>query len=210
MKPHKASTRCVANFLHNDPPPPHSEPMALAKIWSLTGRPSYYQPSPRFGHYTVPINGKVFMWSGCAAENVIFQPVVEVFHGTVEEWQPKTTTGVPPPPMSSGGCAAIGTSIYISCGYDEGSRYSSLHCLDSVSYVWMGVQPTNPGDGPMEKMACGMISIDDDKLVLIGGSGKPTHPLQAGATFVRDAVFADFGWTNELHLFHTSESTFTS
>ncbi len=131
-------------------------------------------------HYTVPIGGKVFVWSGCGAEGVKRQSV-EVFDGFVEEWQQKLTTGVPPPPMYAGGCAAVGTVIYACCGFDGTSWYSSLHSLSSVSYVWNGVQPTNPGDGPMEKVGCGIISIDD-KLALIGGYGKPTHPLQPGAT----------------------------
>ncbi len=184
--------------------------MALAKIWSVT-RPSSYQPAPRFRHYTVPIGGKVYVWSGCGAEGVKHQSVVEVFDGIVEEWQQKTTTGVPPPPMHSGGCAAVGTAMYVSSGTDGTSRYSSLHSLDSVSYVWNGVQPTNPGDGPMEKTGCGMISIDEDKLALIGGYGKPTHPLQPGATFVRNTSVTDgSGWTDEFHLFHTNESKFTS
>ncbi len=184
--------------------------MALAKIWSVT-RPSSYQPSPRFGHYTVPIGGKLFVWSGCCAEGVKRQPVVEVFDGIIEEWQQKRTTGVPSPPMDTGGCATVGTAIYACCGADGTSRYSSLHSLDSDSYVWNGVQPTNPGDGPMEKSGCGMISIDDDKLALIGGYGKPTHPLQPGATFVRNtSVTSGRGWTDEYHLFHTNESKFTS
>ncbi len=184
--------------------------MALAKIWSVT-RPSSYQPAPRFGHYTVSIAGKVYVWSGCGAEGVKRQSVVEVIDGIVEEWQQKTTTGVPPPPMYRGACAAVGTSMYVTCGYDGASWYSSLHSLDSVSYVWNGVQPTNPGDGPMEKFGCGMISIDDDKLALIGGYGKPTHPLQPGATFVRNTNYTDGrGWTDAFHLFHTNESKFTS
>ncbi len=182
--------------------------MALAKIWSVT-RPSY-QPSPRFDHYTVPIGGKVFVWSGCGAGGVKRQSV-EVFDGIVEEWQQKTTTGVPPPAMYRGGCAVVGTSMYVTCGRDGTSRYSSLHSLDSVLYVWNGVQPTNPGDGLMEKSGCGMISIDDDKLALIGGYGKPTHPLQPGATFVSDTRFTGgWGWTDAFHLFHTNESKFTS
>ncbi len=151
------------------------------------------------------------MWSGYGAEGVIHQSVLEVFDGIVEEWQQKPTTGVPPPAMYRGGCAAVGTAMYICCGSDGASWQSSLHSLDSVSYMWKGVQPTNPGDGPMEKDSCGMISIDEDKLALIGGYGKPTHPLQPGATFVRNTrITGGSGWTDAFHLYHTNESKFTS
>ncbi len=150
----------------------------------------------------------MFMWSGCAVEGVKRQSV-EVFDGIMEEWQQKLTTGVPPLVMYSGACAAVGASIYVCSGRNETSLYSSLHSLDSVSYVWNGVQPTNPGDGPMEKYGCGMISIDSNKLALIGGYGNPTHPLHTGATFVKETSFRS-GWTNEFHFFLTNVSTFTS
>ncbi len=191
------------------PAPPHSEPMSLTKICSLT-RHSSYQPSPRWGHYSVPIGGKVYTWSGCGVKGVKHPPVVEVFDGIVEAWQQIRTTGLPPPPMYLGACAAVGTSMYVTCGVGGASRHSCLYSLDSASYVWNGVQPNNPGDGPMEKSGCGMVCIDDDKLALIGGFGKPTHPLQPGATFVRNTWLTDGeGWTNEFHLFHTNNSRFT-
>ncbi len=50
---------------------------------------------------------------------------------------------------------------------------------------------------------------DEDKIALIGGYGKPTHPLQPGATFGRDTRSTELdgsGWMNEFHLFHTIES----
>lgn len=147
-------------------------------------RPAYtppYQPSPRIAHSAVSLGSGVIVWNGRVADFLKIKgkpqnpSVVEVLDGLLEEWQQKTTYGAAPLPMYWGACAALGNSIY-TCGYDGTTVCNSIHHLDPYSYKWKGVQPSNPADSPMPKFGCVMIAIDDDKLAVIGGYGKPTNP----------------------------------
>ncbi len=183
----------------------------MAQIRATLRRPAY-QPSPRFGHYAAPIGGKVVMWGGLTDDFVKTRskPIesVEVLDTLVEEWQHNSTSGEAPPPMYQGACAAVGNTIYTCCGFDGTSPHNSVHVLDSDQ--WRTVRPTNPDQGPMPKCACAMIAFSNDKLALVGGYGKPTHPIQPGSTFVRHTSFTDGrGFTNELHFFCTKKSKCT-
>ncbi len=153
------------------------------------------------------------MWGGRTDDFVMTRskPIesVEVLDTLVEEWQHKSTSGEAPPPMYNGACAAVGNTLYTCCGYDGSSLHNSVHVLDSSQ--WRTVQPTNPDQGPIPKTGCGMISTSNDKLAVVGGYGTPSHPIQPGATFVKDTSYIDGrGWSNELHFFCTKKSKCTS
>ena len=46
----------------------------------------------------------------------------------------------------------------------------------------------------------------DSKLVLFGGYGIPSGPIQRGAEFIKQRDFTDGrGWTNEVHTFDLKE-----
>ena len=179
-------------------------------VRSLFGRKPY-EPLPRYGHYSVPINGKLHVWGGrtqdwSESSRKKLASALETFDPYMELWKKQGTTGVPPPGLYGGACTAIGESMYSYGGLDGQSQYNTLHQLDTARQHWREVQVRNPSEGPMKKTGCGMISYDGDKLVLIGGHGIPTGPIQPGSTFIRSTGYTDGrGWTNELHLFHLGE-----
>ena len=105
--------------------------------------------------------------------------------------------------MCDGACAAMGDSMYVSCGHDSSKYQSGLHEFDTTTLQWK--DRTAP-EGPMRKAGCQMISYEGDKLALFGGFGYPTGPIQPGSKFIKFTRSTDGrGWTNEFHLFHTRE-----
>ena len=166
-----------------------------------------YEPLPRFDHYAVPIRGRVYAWGGCTQDfsesaRQKLKSVVETFDPHTEVWQQRGSSGSPPPGVYGRACAAIGDSMYVSCGYDGSKYYSGLHEFDTTTLQWR--DRTAP-EGPMRKIGCRMISYEGDKLALLGGFGIPTGPIQPGSQFIKYAGSTGYGWTNEFHLFHTRE-----
>ena len=170
-----------------------------------------YEPLPRLGHRAIPIGRKLYMWGGYIQDwsersRKKLASVVETFDPYLEVWEQQSTTGVPPPGLIDGAFTAIGESMYSYGGTDGWFWYNTLHHLDTTRWQWREVQVHNPSEGPVKKYGCAIISYDGDKLVLIGGCGIPTGPIQPGSTFIKDRRFTDGrGWTNELHLFHLRE-----
>ena len=179
-------------------------------VQSLLGRKPY-EPLPRYGHCVIPVNGKLYAWGGRIqdwSENSRknLASALETFDPYVELWENQSTTGVLPPGLIDGACTAIGESMYNYGGTDGWSYFNTFHQLGTARRQWREVEVHNPSEGPIAKAACAMISYDGDKLVLIGGYGIPTGPIQPGSTFIRDSRYTDGrGWTNELHLFHLRE-----
>ena len=73
----------------------------------------------------------------------------------------------------------------------------SLHCLDTRTLMWRKLASA----GPMKKRQSGMITYGN-QLLLFGGYGVPSGPIQPGSQLVLDSRCTDgSGWTNELHMF---------
>ena len=167
-----------------------------------------YEPSPRFVHYAVPVRGRVYAWGGRTQDfsesgQRKLKSVVETFDPYTEVWQQRGTSGSPPPGVYDGAYAAIGDSMYVSCGTDDHKFHSALHEFDTTTLQWKDRTVTG---GPMRKAGCRMISYEGDKLALFGGYGYPTGPIQPGSKFIKSTRYTDGrGWTNEFHLFHTRE-----
>ena len=164
-----------------------------------------YEPSPKFCHYAVPIRGRLYAWGGRTQDfsRQKLKSVVETFDPYTEVWQQRGTSGSPPPGVYDGACAAMGDSMYVSCGTDGSKYQSALHGFDTTTLQWR--DRTAP-EGPIRKVGCRMISYEGDKLALFGGYGIPTGPIQPESKFTKNTGFTDGrGWTNEFHLFHTRE-----
>ena len=167
-----------------------------------------YEPSPRFDHYAVPVRGRLYAWGGRTQDfsesgRRKLKSVVETFDPYTEVWQQRGTSGSPPPGVYAGACAAVGDSMYVSCGSDGSKSHSGLHEFDTTTLQW---KDRTASEGPMMKIGCQMISYEGDKLALFGGYGFPTGPVQPGSQLIKDTRFTDGGgWTNEFHLFHTRE-----
>ena len=178
---------------------------------SMIGRTKAYEPSPRWGHYAAPVGGRCLLWGGrvpdfSASGRKKLASTVEIFDPYLEVWEQQATSGLSPPGLVSGVCAALSDQLYSFGGYGDASHYNSLHTLDPTSLEWKELRVLNQADGPMRKMGCGMVSYNGDRLALFGGYGIPTGPTQPGATFTKTTSIKDgSGWNNELHIFNINE-----
>ena len=174
--------------------------------------PFLYQPSPRFHHCAAQIGEKAFLWGGRTQDfftsgRKTLTSVVEIFDVFHEKWETKRTTGLAPPGLYYGTCTTVSKSLYHFGGYDGQSNHNSIHSLNSVTREWTKIHSQTPGNQPMPKSHCGMVTYHNEtfgvtRLAVFAGFGKPTFPIQHG-TFVRSAVATDgMGYTNEFHLFN--------
>ena len=133
---------------------------------------------------------------------------VETFNTFHEKWEQKATTGLAPSGLYQGVCTTVSESLYHFGGWDGHSNRNSLHCLNSVTLEWTQVHSQAPGNQPMPKSNCGMVTYHEEadgvtSLAVFAGLGKPITPTQPGSSFVKSTAFTDGrGLTNELHLFN--------
>ena len=168
------------------------------------------EPSPRWGHFSTPVAGQLYVWGGRTKDfkKDDVAATVNIYQPYTESWDEQRLKGRPPPWLYAGACASTGHHLYLYGGHD-GSRYqSSLHQINTKSLVCSEVAISNAALGPMRKTGCGMVTCDDDHLLCIGGDGIPSSPTQPdpGSKFIKDTRYTgDFGWTNEQHSFHLKE-----
>ena len=162
----------------------------------------FSEPSPRFGHLSAVVEGKLCVYRGRTKdflkEKSGLASSVHSFDGLLESWSSEDTGGdVPPPGLHDGACAYSGHHVYVYGGYDGSAHQGSLHQLDTRTWTWKQLSST----GPMRKAGCKMVAYDSN-LVLFGGYGIPSGPTQPGAEFVKYSKYTDgSGLTNELHTF---------
>ena len=152
----------------------------------MATKQSKYVPPPTRNHAAVPIGNKLYRWGGEGSEQR--RNMVDVFDVSKEQWECLTTRGSPPPGIADCAYTTIGSSLFTFGGHDGHSRYNSIHQLDTETLEWRELVPRNPSDAPQKKQSCGMVSLDDEKLVVFAG-------------------FTEHGkWTDELHVFDTKKS----
>ena len=132
---------------------------------------------------------------------------IQTFDTFHEKWEQKGTTGPSPPGLYEGECTTVSESLYHFGGWDGHSNHNSLHCLNCVTLEWTQVHSLTPGNQPMPKSGCGMVTYHEEadgvtSLAVFAGFGKLINPAQLGSTFVQNTKYTGFGWTNELHLFN--------
>ena len=133
---------------------------------------------------------------------------IETFDTFHEKWEQKGTTGLAPPGLYDGVCTTVSESLYHFGGYDGHFNHNSLHCLNCVTLEWTQVHSLTPGNQPMPKSLCGMVTYHEEadgvtRLAVFAGYGKPITSIQPGSRFVQSTNFTDGrGWTNEFHLFN--------
>ena len=115
--------------------------------------------------------------------------------------------GLAPPGLYGGVCTTVSESLYHFGGFDGHSYHNSLHYLNCVMLEWTQVHSQAPGNQPMPKTGCGMVTYHEEavgvtRLAAFAGFGKPITPNQPGSTFIQDTKYTGYGWTNELHLFN--------
>ena len=162
----------------------------------------FSEPPPRRGHFSTVVENKVYVWGGFGKVERVGVSIVHHYDPNTETWNDKRCKGHPPPGCSLGACTSIGHHLYTYGGRDvRGNDHGTLHGLDTRSLMWSQLS----SDGPMKKYRCRMITYGC-KILLFGGHGVPSGPIQPGAEFVKDTSQSDgSGWTNEVHIFDLKE-----
>ena len=172
-----------------------------------------YQPSPRYLQCAAQLGHKTFLWGGrtqdfTASGRQKLASEIETFDSFHEKWETQRTIGLAPPGLYDGACTAVSESIYHFGGFNGHSNHNSLHCLNSVTLEWTEIRSQSPGNQPMPKSNCGLVTYRDEtvdiaSLAVFAGFGKPITSTQPGARFIPSTKVTDGrGWTNEFHLFN--------
>ena len=161
------------------------------------------EPSPRDLHFSAAVVDKLYMWGGEGGlGNSVVTSIVHHYDPDSETWNTNTCEGSHPPGISNGACASAGHHLYTYGGWDDGgNEQGTLHQLDTRSRRWKLISSEG---GPMKKRGSRMI-VYDSKIVVFGGFGQPSGPIQPGAKFYNDTSRRRSGWTNELHTFNLKE-----
>ena len=171
------------------------------------GPSTFNEPEPRQNACSTIVNNDLVMHGGWlpsyrGLRQLPPMPHVEVFSADLAKWTQRRTTGTLPPALQGAVCTCINHLLYM-FGGGTGCRYSNgLYELNTATLCWQEVHSTNPKEGPMPKMNCGMINTSTTRLCMIGGIGIPTSSLQPGSKFVLHKQSKDgLGWSNEIHSF---------
>ena len=142
-------------------------------------RDKFSEPSPRVGHVSALVDGKVCVWGGDTrpAEDAA---TINCFQPLWESWSQSDCIG-PTPGLKSAACASAGHHLYVYGGRDEEGRYcSSLHQLDLRTNTWRMIS----SDGPRRKLGCCLTVYDSSSnLLLIGGQDKDGNDTDEIHTF---------------------------
>lgn len=146
---------------------------------------NFYEPRARWGHGTVEVKGKVFVWGGEDADgNPYPASLVEVFDVCTGYWEQKHAHGVGPIGVIYSAHTTIGETLYTFSGRGKGrTYYNTLHQLNLKTMKWKKLTSPNPLDAPTPRRGCTMIAYGKDCLVTFGGYDENNK------------------YSNELHLF---------
>lgn len=163
----------------------------------------FHEPHARKHHCAVPLGDKLYMWGGIPSDSLLAS-VVDIYDPFLEKWESHSATGTAPPPVYGAACASALDSLY-SFGGNSTWWSNSLYRLDTTSLCWNEVEIKNASQAPLPKESCGMLTYQDNKLVLFGGYGtavKGNNEQRRRVLEDRDAVTYRYtGWLNELHVF---------
>ena len=186
----------------------------IARILNVMATEEVYEPTARFLHASFSLNNRVYVWGGLTvdfetgseADKIKLGSCIEQFNSDLEVWRQLNTAGTPHPGLLYAACVSDGENVFTYGGISGERLEGVLSRLNLETLTWSQLSPETAG-GPMRKAGCGLIIVQD-KLVLIGGCGIPTGPIQPQATFVRDCRYADVrGWSNEIHEFNMSQGS---
>ena len=151
-----------------------------------------HQLNGRGGHRTVLVGDSLYVWAGSQAglpevhdseEKRKFTSNMQNFTPSTGQWVSRATTGTPPLGVSYYSCTAIDDQLYYFGGWClHGNCYhNNIMQLDTVSFQWRELEPTDTTRPVMMRGSAGMISLEHDgvhHLLMIGGEGsKPAVQL---------------------------------
>jgi N-acetylneuraminic acid mutarotase len=95
----------------------------------------FCEPAPRFSQFSAVVEKKLFIYGGYTIdlykERSERASYVYSFDPLLESWAENLCSGVPPPGLYSGGCAASGHHLYVYGGINGSQIQCSLHRLDT-------------------------------------------------------------------------------
>ena len=103
---------------------------------------------------------------------------VEIFNITSGKWDSIPTSGDPPLGVAGYVCTTFKDKIYYFGGwcYHEDCFHNAIFQLDTSTYTWTQLQPTNDRIAVMKRAYGGIMSTEydgQDRLLIIGGYGPP-------------------------------------
>ena len=107
----------------------------------------------------------------------------------------------PSPGTYAAANASINDDLFTFGGFDGRNYLNTLHRLDTKTWRWCQLSPTNADGAPMPKASGGMMHFRDN-LVVFGGYGIPRGPTEP-RSFMKST--SGRGWTNEFHIYHLKE-----
>ena len=156
-----------------------------------------------------PFEGKLHVWGGLSRDLVMSKvslkdhtSTVFTFDSYLETWSHLNAEGTPPSGLYGCAYASAGHYLYTFGGGDSDNKYTgSLHQLDTRTSMWTELAK----DGPMKKTSSAMV-VYKNQLILFGGDGIPSDPIQPGSEFKANRkATCGRGLTNEMHLFDLKE-----
>ena len=153
-----------------------------------------------------PVEGQFQLWGGLSRDLLRGKVSLKdhtssvfAFDSYLETWSYLNAGGTPPSGLYSSSCASSGHYLYTFGGFTSNRKYTgSLHQLDTRTSMWTELAK----DGPMKKSYSSMV-VYNNQLIVFGGCGIPSGPIQPGSAFVMNTNATDGrGWTNEMHSFN--------
>ena len=135
----------------------------------------------------VPVEGKLHVWGGFSRDYGMGKvslkdhtSTVFTFDSYLETWSHLNAGGTPPSGYYFCACASAGHYLYTFGGHGIDNKYTgSLHQLDTRTSMWTELAK----DGPMKKANSAMV-VYNNQLILLGGLGIPSEPIQTGSEFI--------------------------
>ena len=145
---------------------------------SLTGGSKAPRPGPRYGHTSVLVDWKIYIFGGKGENGLLYN---DLWCLDIENWswELMPTTSTPPTPRLGHCCQAVDGKIVIYSGWDGiKTTFGDFWVYDRAMYTWS--KPKMSGSIPPNR--CGATLIYDEsnaRLVLYGGQGinESGHPV---------------------------------
>ncbi|XP_011405237.2 PREDICTED: uncharacterized protein LOC105313472 [Amphimedon queenslandica] len=181
-----------------------------------------HQLNGRATHCAVSVGDSLYVWGGDqvdlpkvhdSEEKTRITSHVQHFTHSNGQWVTRDTTGSPPLGIIAYCCTAINDQLYYFGGYcsHDICCHNNLTQLDTVSFQWTELEPTDANRPVMRRGDGGMISFEHDgvhHLLMIGGLGcKPAVQLP----HYKYIKFAGGRWhTNEHSIYNISSREWTN
>ena len=142
-----------------------------------------YEPSPRFGPFAAPLDGKLYVWGGATKDDSWksekFRSTIEIFDPDLNSWKAASTGGLMLPPLHSGSSGALKGHLYAYDGINDKchSIKKYLYSLEVSSLSWRARLISDEDSNYNDWMGCKIVCYNDT-IYLCGGRSKEDEDFQ--------------------------------